>query len=127
MRDFRAPLARARGQGSAHEGLGHWWVQRLTSVALVPLSLWMVASVVALDGADHATFKAWLGHFGNALLMVLFIVTAMYHMALGIQVILEDYVHNGAAKYAGIILTYLGSYLLGVACILAVVGVAFGG
>ncbi|CCQ75022.1 succinate dehydrogenase, hydrophobic membrane anchor protein [Magnetospira sp. QH-2] len=127
MNDFRTPLARVRGHGSAHEGSGHWWVQRLTSVALVPLSLWMVASIVALKGADHATFQVWLSHFGNALMMVLFIIISIHHMVLGMQVIIEDYVNSESFKFAAIILTHLGSYLLGVACVLAVIGVAFGG
>lgn len=125
--EMRSALGRARGLGSAKDGAGHWWVQRLTAVALLPLGLWFAFAVTSLVGADHAHFKAWVGEFGNALLLVLFIVAAFHHAQLGLQVVIEDYVHGEAAKIGGIILVKLGCAALGVACVLAVLKVGLGG
>src|SRR5260221_405922 len=84
--ELRTPLGRARGLGSAKEGVAHWWAQRTTAVALVPLTLWFVASVIGLIGADYATAVAWFKSPINATLMILLVVATFYHAALGVQV-----------------------------------------
>lgn len=122
---FRAPLARARGLGSAKSGTHHWWMQRLTAVALVPLSLWFVASLIALATADHATVIEWLASPTAAILCCALIVAVFYHGQLGLQVVLEDYVHAEGLKLASIVLTKLVSLLLAAACLFAVLKIAF--
>ena len=124
--DMRSPLGRARGLGSTKDGVAQWWAQRVTAVALVPLTLWFVVSVVALVGADYAAYKAWVGMPGNAVLLVLLIVTLFHHTQLGLQVIIEDYVHGEAAKVASLMVIKFTVVLLGASCVLAVLRVSFG-
>ncbi|MHA1151554.1 MAG: succinate dehydrogenase, hydrophobic membrane anchor protein [Alphaproteobacteria bacterium] len=124
---MRSPLGRVRGLGSAREGVGHWWAQRMTSLALVPLALWFVASLVGLTGADHATARAWIATPVPASLLVLLIVATFYHGALGLQVIVEDYVHHEGAKVAALIAVNAVSLLLGLTGVVAVLTVLFGG
>ncbi len=124
---MRSPLGRVRGLGSAREGAGHWWAQRMTALALVPLALWFVAALIGLTGADHATARAWIAAPVPAALLVLLIVASFYHGALGIQVIIEDYVHHEGAKLAALIAVAGLSLMLGLAGVLAVLTVLFGG
>jgi succinate dehydrogenase / fumarate reductase, membrane anchor subunit len=113
---LRSDLGRARGLGSAKEGVQHWWAQRLTAIALVPLSLWFVAGLVFLTDVDHATAIQWLGSPVTLGLMSLFLVALIYHAVLGLQVVIEDYIHAKAAKlvlllfvqFAGIALAVTG-------------------
>src|SRR3546814_6816815 len=91
---MRTPLGRIRGLGSAKDGTGHWWAQRVTALALVPLTVWFVASVIGMAGADHASFVAWIASPLVAGLMILLIVATFHHAQLGLQVIIEDYVHD---------------------------------
>jgi succinate dehydrogenase / fumarate reductase membrane anchor subunit len=123
---FRAPLARARGLGSAKSGTHHWWMQRLTAVALVPLSVWLVASLISVATADYATVIAWLHSPLTAVLCCTLIVAIFYHGQLGLQVVLEDYVHTEWLKLASIVLTQLLSLMLAAACLFAVLSIAFG-
>jgi succinate dehydrogenase / fumarate reductase, membrane anchor subunit len=92
---MRSPLARAMGLGSAKEGVGHWWAERASAVALIPLTLWFVASIIAHIQSDYATFIAWLRTPIGTILMILLQVALFYHTALGLQVVVEDYVHSG--------------------------------
>ena len=124
---MRSPLGRVRGLGSAREGVGHWWAQRMTSLALVPLALWFVASLVTLTGADHATARDWVAAPVPASLLMLLIVATFYPGALGVQVIVEDYVHHEGAKVAALIAVNAISLLLGLTGVLAVLTVLFGG
>lgn len=94
------PLGRARGLGSAKSGFGHWWTERVTAVALVPLTAWLAAALIAGRGSDHAQVVAWLGSPLAAVLMILLLVTAFWHAALGLQVVIEDYVHSAAKIWA---------------------------
>ncbi len=94
----RSQLSRARGLGSAKSGIGHWWVQRMTAVALVPLSLYFVVSVILLLGADQARMAAYMAEPWNAALFLALIAMLFYHLALGVQVILEDYVPSEATR-----------------------------
>lgn len=124
---MESPLGRARGLGSAKEGVGHWWAQRLTAIALVPLSLWFVISVIALLGADYVRFQAWLATPGNTAMMVLLIIATFHHAQLGVQVVIEDYVHDEAIKTASLIALKLAAVALGVFSVVAVLNVAMGG
>ncbi|MDF2763319.1 MAG: sdhD [Rhodospirillales bacterium] len=124
--DTRSPVARVRGLGSAKEGVQHWWVQRLTALALVPLSIWFAAGVVALAGASHAEAAAWIGHPLNATLMILTLGLTFHHGQLGVQVIVEDYVHAEGAKLALLILVKLLALALAVAGALAVLRLMIG-
>ncbi len=124
---MRSPLGRVRGLGSAREGVGHWWAQRMTSLALVPLTLWFVAALVELTGADHGTARDWIAAPVPASLLVLLIVATFYHGALGVQVIIEDYVHHEGVKVAALIAVNAMSLLLGLTGVLAVLTVLFGG
>ena len=125
--DMQSDLARARGLGSAKEGVGHWWAQRITAVALVPLGLWFVISALSLGGLDLAGFKSWLNAPGNLLLMILFVVCGFYHMMLGLQVVVEDYVHRESSKVTLLVLNTLGTVFIGASCIVALLKVALGG
>jgi succinate dehydrogenase / fumarate reductase, membrane anchor subunit len=123
---LRSPLGRAFGLGSAKEGVAHWWAQRVTAVALIPLSIWFVASLVALAGAGRATVLAWLHTPLAAIVMVLLVIAVFYHWALGVQVIIEDYVHSEWAKISALLLNQFVAIALAIAGIFAVLRIAFG-
>ena len=93
--NLRSPLSNAIGLGSARHGLAHWWWQRLSAVALIPLSAWFVWSVVFLVGADYQVAVDWLQSPVQASLLLLFILVSLFHAQTGIQVVIEDYVHTG--------------------------------
>jgi succinate dehydrogenase membrane anchor subunit len=122
---MRTPISRVRGLGSAKDGTHHWWMQRLTAIALVPLSIWFVVSMICLASADHATVSAWLATPLTAVLMLLFVIATFYHLQLGLQVVVEDYIHGEAAKMICLIGLKLASFALGVAAAFAVLKVAF--
>ena len=123
---LRSPLARARGLGAAHNGTHHWWIQRLTSIALLPLLLWFAISFASLAAADHAAASAWLRGPINAILMLALIAALFHHMQLGLQVVIEDYVHGHALKFVALIAIKYGTALLAIAAVFAVLKVAFG-
>jgi succinate dehydrogenase membrane anchor subunit len=123
---IRTPLGQVRGLGSARNGTGHWWMQRLTAVALVPLGIWLMASLVALIGADHAAVVEWLGRPVPAILMILLLTAGFYHLKLGLQVVIEDYVTTESTKLIIQILVNFACIGLGFACIFAVLKIAFG-
>ncbi len=124
---MRSPLGRVRGLGSAKDGTGHWWVQRLTAVALVPLTIWFVISVIGIAGADHAAFTAWLSSPVVAGLMILLIIATFHHAQLGLQVVIEDYIHDDGIKIATLLVVKGLALLLGVIGVLAVLKIAVGG
>jgi succinate dehydrogenase / fumarate reductase membrane anchor subunit len=124
---LRTPLGRARGLGSAKEGVEHWWWQRLTAVALVPLSLWFAATLIGHLGGDYAAAVAWIGSPIPAILLILTVVTSLYHAALGVQVVIEDYVHKEWVKVTALILLRLVCFLLAVAGIFAVLRLSLKG
>jgi succinate dehydrogenase / fumarate reductase membrane anchor subunit len=126
MRDMRTPLARAMGLGSAKEGVGAWWAERVSAVALVPLALWFAASIIAHTGSDYATFIVWLRTPLAAILMILLLIALFYHTALGLQVVIEDYVHS-AAKFAVVIAVRLGCCALATAGVVAILRIALSG
>lgn len=124
--NMRSPLARAIGLGSAKKGAGPWWAERVSAVALVPLTVWFAAEIIARSGSDHPTFIAWLRAPLAATLMILLLIALFYHTALGLQVVFEDYVHSGA-KFAAVIAVRLGCFALAAAGVMATLSVAFSG
>lgn len=121
----RSSLGRVRGLGSAKEGVAHWWAQRLTAVALVPLIIWFVVSIILLTGAPHAAVLAWIGQPLVATLMVLLIGATFHHAQLGLQVVIEDYVHGEGLRLALIILVKFAAILLGTGAAIAVLKICF--
>ena len=124
---LRTPLGRVRGLGSAKEGVSHWWTQRVTALALIPLAVWFVASVISLAGADYPAVAIWLGSPVVAGLMILLLIATFYHAALGLQVVVEDYVHDEGTKLAAILIIKALCLVLGLTGVLAVLKIAFGG
>lgn len=116
----RSPLARVRGLGSAQHGVGDWWVQRVTAVALVPLVIWFVASIVALAGANYATTVRWMGSPVNAVVLILLLIAMFRHAQLGLRVVIEDYVHHEGAKIAMLLIVNAVLAILAVGSILSV-------
>jgi succinate dehydrogenase / fumarate reductase membrane anchor subunit len=125
-RAFRTELGRVRGLGAAKEGVHHWWMQRVSAIALVPLTLWFVIVLIAHTGADYAATRAWLGSPVTFGLMVLLTGATFYHAQLGLQVVIEDYVHREGWKIALILVTKLASLVLALVALVALLVIAFG-
>jgi len=121
------PLGRVRGLGSAKAGSHHWWSQRVTAVALVPLTLWFVYSALTLAGSDYASGIKWLAQPTNSICMVLLVISTFHHLQLGLQVIIEDYVHHEAVKLIALVTMKLSSIGFAVAAIFSIIKVSFGG
>ncbi|MFZ0499757.1 MAG: succinate dehydrogenase, hydrophobic membrane anchor protein [Steroidobacteraceae bacterium] len=124
---LRSPLATVLGRGSAKEGVHHWWGQRLTSVALVPLTVWFVVSLLSLPAFDHATVSAWIGQLWTAVFLILLVLTGAWHSQLGVRVVVEDYVHGNGAKALTLALVTFFHVVVAVAGVLAILKVALGG
>lgn len=124
---LRTPLGRVRGLGSAKEGTAHWWAQRLTAIALVPLVVWFAVSLIILTGADHATVTSWLANPAASVLMLLLILAAFHHAQLGMQVVIEDYVHTEWLKLTLLIAVKFAAIAFGIGAAFSVLKVAFGG
>ena len=118
---MRTMLGRVRGLGSAKSGFAYWWAQRMTALALVPLLIWFVISIIGLIGADHAAFVAWAGHPVSGALLIALVIAVFYHAELGLTVVIEDYVHEEVAKILALVvvrgLAVLGG-LIGVVSVL---------
>ena len=123
---LRTPLSQARGLGSAKTGTSHWWAQKVTSVALLPLTIWFVVVCVSFVGKDYQHVYAWMENPINGALMIALIGAMFYHMALGIQVVLEDYVH-GFIGIASLVVMKLLSWAIGGFAILSVIKITIGG
>ncbi len=124
---FRTSAKAVRGLGSAREGAAHWWAQRMTALALVPLCLWFVMSLCRLAGEGHAGFTAWMASPFNAVAMLLLTVAGFHHAALGLQVVLEDYIGHEGWRTAGIVAVKGVCWALAAACAFAIVKIALGG
>lgn len=123
---FRTPLGTARGLGSAKHGFSHWWGQRVSALALIPLSLWFAGSVLQLSHADYTGVIVWLHTPWVAVLLSLFLVTLLYHAYLGVQVVIEDYVHQKGIEIASLLLVKFACILLGAAGVFTALRIAFG-
>jgi succinate dehydrogenase / fumarate reductase, membrane anchor subunit len=123
---LRSPLGRVLGSGAAGQGVHHWWQQRLTSLALVPLSIWFVVSLLALPSLDYATVAGWMHGSLTALLLILMLLTGAWHSQLGLRVVIEDYVHGAGSRTLLVVLTLFANVLLAAAGVFAVLRVVFG-
>jgi len=118
--DYQTPLAKVRGLGSAKAGTGHFWMQRITAITLIPLSLWMVYFTEQLLTATHGEIVAWLSGPLDTILALAWVIAAFYHAALGLQVVIEDYVHTDWMKISSIWLMKLTFLFFAIAAIVAI-------
>ena len=125
MTDQRTPLARVLGFGSAKDGTDHWWTQRVSSIALVLLGAWFLVSLAQLPGFNHADVQQWLSRPVTAVLMLLLVVSIARHSELGIQVVIEDYVHQPFLKVTSIVLVRFLHVLIAAASVFAILRMAF--
>jgi succinate dehydrogenase / fumarate reductase, membrane anchor subunit len=123
---LRSPLGKVLGAGSAKQGVHHWWMQRLSAVALVPLSIWFVVSLLSLPSFDHATVVAWMRQSWTALPLILFVLVAARHSQLGVREVVEDYVHGAGARTVTLVSVAFAHTLIAAAGVFAVLRVAFG-
>ena len=123
---MRTPLCQVRGLGSAKDGTEHFWTQRVSAVALVPLVVWFTASILALSGADHANVVSFLKAPIPCVAMLLFVTVAFYHLRLGLQVVIEDYVKAEGTKLACLLANTFFCSALGLASVVATLKISFG-
>jgi succinate dehydrogenase / fumarate reductase membrane anchor subunit len=123
---LQSPLGRVLGLGSAKDGTGHWWAQRVSAVALIPLTLWFMFSLLALPALDYATVRVWLSFPLSSFLALLLVVVLTYHSYLGTVEVIEDYVHSAGMKVLSLLLLRFVHVLVGGAGIFAIMRVAFG-
>ena len=125
MSNFRTPLSRVKGLGSAKEGTDHFWVQRLTAIALIPLVLWLAFSIASLPSMDYLAVREWLSQPFNAIVMILFMTAGFYHSRLGLQVVIEDYICSHGARTAAIIAVTFIAVAMCVTGVFSVLRIAF--
>jgi succinate dehydrogenase / fumarate reductase membrane anchor subunit len=125
--NLQTPLGRARGLGSAKSGTKHWWAQRVTAVALIPLTIWFVVAMITATGNDYNNAQQFIGNPINAVLFILLIVATFHHAQLGLQVVIEDYVHNKPMEIVLLVITKGIVIVLGVSAVFAVLSITFGG
>ena len=124
--DLRTPIARARGLGSAKDGTRHWWMQRITAIALIPLSVWLVGSLVAIGAADHAQTVHWIRSPAVSIALLLTIAALFHHAQLGMQVIIEDYVQVEWKKIAALLAVKLIAIAVAASAAFSVLKIALG-
>ena len=122
---LRTPLGVVLGRGAARAGVRHWWMQRVTAVALVPLTAWLLYSLLTLRLTDHATVALWIGSSWHPLLLTLTVLTMAWHSQLGVQVVIEDYVHLPALKTAALLTSQFAHVLTALLAVYAVLRIAF--
>lgn len=121
------PFKRANGLGTTRDGVHHWWLQRLTAIALIPLTLWVAFAVATHTGDDYATVAAWFAQPFTTTMLILFVFTAYLHAVQGLTVIIEDYVHHKGSKIAALIGVKLILILLGTSSVLSILRTALAG
>ncbi len=126
MADMRTPLGKVRGLGSAREGTMHFWRQRLTAVANIPLVLFLVGLLISVNGASYAETRAALSNPFVALMLALALFSMLYHMRLGMQIVIEDYVHGEGTKLALLMLNTFFAFAVGAVAALALLKLALG-
>jgi succinate dehydrogenase / fumarate reductase membrane anchor subunit len=124
---MRSMLGQVRGLGSAKSGTAHWWAQRATALALIPLSLWFVFSVIRLAGLPRPAMLHWAANPLNATLLVALVLAMFHHLQLGLQVVIEDYVHAERSRLLSLLLVRAAIYMLGLAALVAALKLAFTG
>lgn len=124
--NLQTPLARARGLGTAKKGVQHWWWQRLTAVALVPLCLWFIGTIVIMQASDYSTVVNWIQSPLVSGLLVFLIAALFYHTQLGLQAVIEDYVHSEWVKITALIVAQFLMILLTLTAVIAVLKIALG-
>ena len=124
---LRSSLSTARGLGSAKSGTEHWWAQRVSAVALIVLVIWFVISLIVHAGASYEEMCAWIGSPIPAVLMISLLIAMFYHAQLGLQVVIEDYIHAEGCKLAALMVVKGAAFFLGVLGIFSVLKIAFGG
>jgi succinate dehydrogenase / fumarate reductase, membrane anchor subunit len=122
---LRSPLGRVVGHGSAKDGVSHWWQVRVSAVALVPLTLWFMFSLLGLPAFDYLTVRSWIGEGVNPVLLVLTVMALAHHSALGLQEVIEDYIHAKALKLAALLGSTFAHFGVAAAAIYAVLKIAF--
>ncbi len=122
---MRSQLGRARGMGSAKSGTHHWWVERATAVALIPLTIWFVFAVIHLAGRPQPFVQHWVSHPVNTVLLLALVAMTFHHMQLGLQVVMEDYIENKTWQSAAILLNKAVALLLGLLCTVSILRMAF--
>ncbi len=123
---LRTPLGHVRGLGSAKEGTHHWWAQRLTAIALIPLCVWLIYSLVSMTGMEHSVVIEWIDSPIVTVLLILFIFSLFYHAQLGIQVVIEDYIESEVLKISSIILNKFVMLFAGLVSLVAVLKIFLG-
>jgi succinate dehydrogenase / fumarate reductase membrane anchor subunit len=124
---MRSMLGRARGLGSARSGASTWWAERVTSLALIPLTLWFIGSVIHLKGMPRSAVAHWAANPLVATLLVALIVTTFHHMQMGLQVVIEDYIQSEKTKMASLLLMKGAVVLLGLAAVISALRLALAG
>jgi len=127
MKDLRSPLAKAKGLGASSDATHHFWIQRLTALALIPLTLWLGFSVAMLPDANYATVVTWLQSPFNAVMMSLVVILGFHHAHLGMQVIFEDYISNQSKRITAILAVKFISYFMMALGVYSILKIALGG
>ncbi len=124
---MRSKLANVRGLGSSKSGASTWWAERLTALALFPLTLWIIYSILSGVGADYAAYKEWMSAPGTLTLIICYIVALFWHINMGLNMVIEDYIHDKPVEIACLVAVRFGSFFLGVFSVVSVLKVGVGG
>lgn len=126
MNDMNTPLGKVRGLGSAKTGTHHWWAQRVSAIANIPLVIWFVISMMGHASSDYTTLLSWMQVPFVAVLMILLVINMSWHMRLGVQIAIEDYVH-GRARVVSLLTLDFATVVLAVLGVFSILKISFGG